>query len=72
MEESIYTYVKSHIEDFDTMEKEALRIIEERGCSLSTAHWELYCKVSDAIKDYCKENGLNVEDYDTEDIFWDI
>ena len=64
-------YCKATIKDFDKLEREVLHIVEERSCSLSSASWELWCKINDAIRDYCEEYGMNAEDYDAEEIFWD-
>ena len=69
--QQIYAYCTANIEDFDIMEREALRIIEDRSCSLYHAHEELYRKMEEKILEYCDQHNLNAEDYPTDDVFWD-
>ena len=66
----LYEYCKKTIPDFESKEKATLAIIEERSCGLSSANWELYAEMTNAIAKYCEEHNL-VNDYETDLVFWE-
>ena len=70
--ESIYDYIKRNIEDFDRKEREALDTINNDRCPLKMAHSQLYEEIEELIGEYCEYYELNPDDYDTEDVFWDL
>lgn len=68
-EEYLVQYVLNNVPDFGPRYSHALRIINYNRCSLSNADYELFRDISNAIYDYCADNGGNPCDYDIEKIF---
>ena len=67
--EEIVQYVLNNVDDFGHRYTEALKRI---GTSRGTLHWvdpELYLNISDAIYDWCEDNGDDPDKYDIEEIF---
>ena len=69
MEKELFDYCKSVIEDFEHLEKIALRKIDRMRCPLSSACPELYDAMSDAIDEYCEDHEIE-NDFDPEEIFF--
>jgi len=67
---TLYNHCKSVISCFEEHESIALDKINRMRCPLSFADSELYERMEEAISEYCEENGLNAEDFDTEEVFW--
>ena len=65
-------YIKSHIENYAEKERVAVAIMEERSCSLRYAFPSFYDEITDKIEDYCEENGLDPDGYETEDVFFEL
>lgn len=62
-------YCREVIVNFEEKELDALSVMEERNCSLQSAHHELYTSMDEAIRQYCEDNGLNPADYEPEDVY---
>jgi hypothetical protein len=66
----LYDYCKKNIEDFSERESIAWGIMDRQRCSLAMAEPSLYYEMNNCIEDYCIDNELNAEDYDTEEVFF--
>ncbi len=69
---TIYEYCRENTPNFEKRESAVMDIISETHEPLRSASPELYHDLTEQIERYCEENGLNAEDFDTEDVFWDM
>ena len=67
MEKKIYNYCKAVIEDFQLLERLAMRNIDKMRCPLYMACPELYNEMETAIEDFCEDNEIENE-FDPEEI----
>ena len=71
LREELYNYCAVMIPYFNERESLALTRIDLERCDLHTADCSLYDEMTDCIKDFCEDNGIDYdrEDIDTEQVF---
>jgi len=71
LREELYNYCAVMIPYFNEREGLALTRIDLERCDLHTADSSLYDEMTDCIKDFCEDNGIDYdrEDIDTEQVF---
>ena len=73
--QKLYKYCREQMmavsENFDLHEELALQTIDQMRCPLSMADEWLYNRMTELIEEYCEDNGLDAEEYDTDEVFWE-
>ena len=67
---TLYNYCKKNIEGFRTLEKRALKKMDQYREPLSFACPELFEEMSERVFDYCEDNEIE-NDFDIEEVFWE-
>lgn len=65
-------FFKQNISNFDSRLGRAWGIVDHMRCPFKMADTDLYIEMSDRLEDFCEENGLDYDDYDLEEIIWEL